>query len=242
MFTATAFSSQDIVRDGLVLWLDANDKTSYPGSGTVWRDLSRGGNDGTLTNGPTFNSENGGSIVFDGIDDNVNLGDKDSFTNPAGFTISAWWNPTLYSGGNGILTKYQSATGLEFVFGTSGDELYGWVYDNIAIGYRGRRVSSLSSFAPLNVWSHFTYTYDGTGIESGNKLYINATQRDSNSFSAGEFTIIRNTPTALNIGIFNPGVGGPLKGKISNIVYYNRALSVQEILQNYNATRTRFGL
>jgi len=73
MFTPTAFSSQDIVRDGLVLWLDANDKTSYPGTGTVWRDLSLSGNIGTLTNGPTFDSANGGSIVFDGSNDYVRI-------------------------------------------------------------------------------------------------------------------------------------------------------------------------
>jgi len=61
-----------IVTDGLVLALDAADKNSYPGSGTTWNDLA-GSNNGTLTNGPTFDSGNGGSIVFDGVDDYVNL-------------------------------------------------------------------------------------------------------------------------------------------------------------------------
>ena len=58
-----------IVTDGLVLCLDAASKRSYPGTGTVWTDL-KGGNNGTLTNGPTFSSDNGGSIVFDASNDN----------------------------------------------------------------------------------------------------------------------------------------------------------------------------
>ena len=58
----------DIVTNGLVLFLDANNTNSYPGSGTSWYDLSGNGNTGTLTNGPTFSSVNGGTIVFDGID------------------------------------------------------------------------------------------------------------------------------------------------------------------------------
>jgi len=62
-----------IVTNGLVLCLDAADKKSYPGTGTVWTDRSENGNHGTLTNGPTFNGANGGSIVFDGPSDGVLL-------------------------------------------------------------------------------------------------------------------------------------------------------------------------
>ena len=62
-------SGPDLVQNGLVLALDASDRNSYPGSGTTWRDMSGNSNNGTLTNGPTFNSANGGSIVFDGSDD-----------------------------------------------------------------------------------------------------------------------------------------------------------------------------
>ena len=58
-----------IVTDGLVLYLDAGNYLSYPGSGTTWTDLSSGGSNGTLTNGPTYSPDNAGSIVFDGVDD-----------------------------------------------------------------------------------------------------------------------------------------------------------------------------
>ena len=71
-----AFSfSPRIVTDGLVLYLDAANQRSYPGSGTTWSDISRGGNNGTLVNGPTFDPGNGGSIVFDGVDDYVSIPD-----------------------------------------------------------------------------------------------------------------------------------------------------------------------
>jgi len=83
-----AFSySPKIATDGLVLCLDAANNRSYPGSGTAWTDLSRGGNNGALTNGPTFNSANGGSIVFDGTNDYVQV------TSPFGdidWSLRAW--------------------------------------------------------------------------------------------------------------------------------------------------------
>ena len=68
--------SPRIVTDGLVFCVDAGDKMSYPGAGTTWTDLSKNRNNGTLTNGPTFDSANGGSIVFDGTDDYVNFGSQ----------------------------------------------------------------------------------------------------------------------------------------------------------------------
>ena len=63
-----------VVTNGLVLALDAADRNSYPGSGTAWTDISGRGNTGTLTNGPTYSSANGGSIVFDGTNDYVDCG------------------------------------------------------------------------------------------------------------------------------------------------------------------------
>ena len=67
------FAGPEVVEDGLVLALDAGNTKSYPGSGTTWTDLSGNGNNGTLTNGPTYSSSNGGSIVFDGVNDFVDI-------------------------------------------------------------------------------------------------------------------------------------------------------------------------
>ncbi len=83
------------VTDGLVLALDAGNTKSYPGSGTAWTDLI-GSNNGTLTNGPTYNSDNGGSIVFDGTNDYVTISDDSDFTFGTGdLTVEAWFKPDL---------------------------------------------------------------------------------------------------------------------------------------------------
>ena len=86
---------------GPTLLLDAGIATSYPGSGTIWTDLSGNGNNGTLTNGPTFSSADGGSIVCDGVNDHIALPSIDTNSD---FTLNFWTkrtsnsNPTLFSG------------------------------------------------------------------------------------------------------------------------------------------------
>jgi hypothetical protein len=86
--------SPKIITDGLVLYLDAANTRSYPGSGTVWSDLSRGGNNGTLRNGPTFNSGNGGSIVFDGVNDYASFPNNTNLDNQK-ITMENWVYPTI---------------------------------------------------------------------------------------------------------------------------------------------------
>ena len=83
-----------IVRNGLVLYLDAANPKSYPGSGTTWKDLSGNGNNGTLVNGPTFNSANGGSIVFDGTNDYVITTNLLNPTTNPNESVFVWFNPT----------------------------------------------------------------------------------------------------------------------------------------------------
>ena len=100
MFSPISVLKESIVTDGLVLWVDANDKTSYPGSGTIWKDLTTNGYTGTLTNGPTYSSTDGGSIVFDGVDDHVTTGET---LNPIAYglfadvsttwSVSSWFLP-----------------------------------------------------------------------------------------------------------------------------------------------------
>ena len=85
----------EIVKSGLVLYLDAGNQNSYPGTGTTWTDISRNNNNGTLTNGPTFNSENGGSIVFDGTNDYVST----ALTSTNSFTWNVWYKTNTVSNG-----------------------------------------------------------------------------------------------------------------------------------------------
>ena len=84
-----------IVTSGLVLNLDAANMKSYPRSGTTWRDLSGLGNNGTLTNGPTFNSQNGGSIVFDGVDDYASINNTIGNFGTSDFTINFFFKLCL---------------------------------------------------------------------------------------------------------------------------------------------------
>jgi len=72
----SGISGPKIITSGCVLSLDAADKLSYKGSGTSWYDLSGNNTTATLTNGPTFNAANMGSIVFDGTDDKVTISNE----------------------------------------------------------------------------------------------------------------------------------------------------------------------
>ena len=98
-------SSGPIITSGLVLFLDAGNTSSYPGSGTTWTDLSGNGNNGTLTNGPTYTSSNGGAIVFDGINDFVNSGSSISL--PGDISVFAWvYASSFNTDWNLIVTKW----------------------------------------------------------------------------------------------------------------------------------------
>ena len=118
------YRGPNIVKDGLVLHLDAANYKSYPGSGTTWSDLSGNGNNGTLTNGPTFDSGNRGSIVFDGSNDFVYLSNPSSLAFGTGdFSIEIWCNPDSINEGpseqNTLVSKDYRNIELSFYLGTT---------------------------------------------------------------------------------------------------------------------------
>ena len=235
-----------IVTNGLVLALDAGDRNSYPGSGTTWRDLSGNNNNGTLTNGPTFNSANLGSIVFDGVDDFALLSNESNFDfeRTTSFSIDCWVNlTTITSNDQIIISKLNGGagnyTGWEFgkYFNTSAPHLY--LISNYG---SGNYIQCRSSFTLLaNTWYNVVCTYNGSSNTSGVLFYVNG-QITSTIVGTNNLTqsILNNTtPTiARRAGTTE----WPWNGLISTSRIYNRALSSQEILQNYNATKTRFGL
>jgi hypothetical protein len=98
--------SPKVVTDGLVLYLDAANPNSYVSGSTTWRDISRGGSNGTLINGPTYSSANGGSIVFDGTNDYVNCGDILNYSN--NFSANCWVSVST-SGVNPIISKWDTS-------------------------------------------------------------------------------------------------------------------------------------
>ena len=232
----------NIVTSGLVLNLDAANPRSYPPpyNGTTWTDLSRNGNNGVLTNGPVFNSTNGGVFVFDNVNDYVDMGDKDVFTPVNGFTFDLWFRPSVLSS-NTIVEKYQSG-GFEYIFGIGGANLFGWVYQSSNASYRGRFISTTSSFLQVNQWAHLIFLYEGGTLTTNVKIYINSIQRDDSNFTNGTFTSMQNTPTNLTISRNTIGTGNSIGGSLGSVKMYNRALTTAEVLQNYNATRARFGI
>ena len=93
-----------IITDGLKLWLDASNPSSYPGSGTTWYDLSGNGNNGTMVNGVTYSTANGGVMSFDGVNDIVNFTNSLIVNNLTGHTISLWIKRNNKIGFQGIMT------------------------------------------------------------------------------------------------------------------------------------------
>jgi hypothetical protein len=222
--------SPRIVTDGLVLCLDAADKNSYPGTGTTWSDVSGNDNNGTLTNGPTFNSENGGSIVFDGSNDYVNGVHNSQLDITGNLSVECWFRVTanrsdyvrVFGKGNSTNRTY----GLWYLQGSSGQFLYQKI--------NGANTMNVlhSATVALNTWYHIM----GTTNSNLHTLYINS------------IPVLSTTQTITGPSLTDPytlGYGNVHTyhiGNISNCRLYNRALTATEIQQNYNATKSRYGL
>ena len=232
--------SPRIVTDGLVLALDAGNTKSYPGSGTTWSDLSGNDNDGTLTNSPTYNSNNGGSFAFDGTNDHVSFASASElqFLNILPYTLESWMYPTSNPGSSkwvGIFNREDSSGGsrdgynlwingpTSNTLNLSSERFYSGTAT--AVGY------TFNNSDLLNKWHHIVVTYDGTTL----KLYRNGEQLDSSS-STGNIT---NTSKTLEIG---RRITHYFTGRLSTQRIYNQAFTSTEITQNFNALRARFGI
>ena len=233
--------SPRIVTDGLVLALDAGNTKSYPGSGTTWNDLSGNSNNGTLTNGPTFDSGNGGSIVFDGSDDVIN-GTINGSIFTGNFTQSAW----IYKLNNtqiwqGVFTNSSPATNNTYLM-TFGRGSVNAPYNSVGVNRVG--VSDAGVFLDIgthiNRWLYIVIT------KTGSTLNIYCYKDGSLLQSSGTITWNSgNFATTNNYQIGRHWAGGsvvPLQGNISNVTVYNRALTASEIKQNFNAIRGRYGI
>ena len=221
---AIQFSFGKIVTNGLVLALNAADRNSYLGSGNDWIDLSANNNNGTLTNGPTFNTTNGGNIVLDGTNDFVNCGNNSSLQITVG-TISSWVKTSIPgSSYRGIITK-QSAWGL---FLNNGVLIaYDW-------GGGGDRTTGIN--IADNTWKNVVMTFTETvGTPSNNAIvYLNGVSVLT--------ATVRHVSHSVSVQIGDGNASQNLNGSVSTAMIYNRVLSASEIQQNYNAQKSRFGL
>jgi hypothetical protein len=226
--------SPKVVTDGLVLYLDAANPNSYVSGSTTWRDISRGGNNGILVNGPTYSSANGGSIVFDGVDDYVALSNfsgiiTNNFTYTTYIRVSSLRNDI-----NTIITNSGYSTNNGFRI------------------YLNNFLTSDRSIA-LEVYTNAYYNVYNTNMFANNEWFMVSVVVDrdnSNAIIYKNNTVIASgfIPNNFNLNSNQWRIGisttnnfpGRYSMPISSL--YNRTLTSSEILQNYNATKTRFGL
>ena len=221
----------DAINTNLVLALDAANKVSYSGTGTNWYDLSGTITSGSLKNSPTFSNANVGTIVFDGTDDNVQLGNASTFLPTSAITINCWAKTNVVQVYKKIFVTVtagtQAITGVYFSLGPSPYNYYLGIITNNGSQFAGSNTDPSTS-----AFSNFCGTYDGANI----RLYLNGTLLATQAHTG---TII-NTGIGRISGYDN---GGEIwDGRVASFSIYNRALSASEILQNYNVTKTRFGL
>jgi hypothetical protein len=237
------FLGENIITNGLVLYLDAGYRPSYPTTGTTWYDVSGYGNNGTLTNGPTYSSSNGGSIVFDGADDKVTFGSPNMSTS---CTVNQWIQPLSGSATTMRTVEYvdvNSATAVLYSQLVKSSNI--WYHQVLVSGYQAGYAqemnmyfqSNVTQFVQNNTPYNFTLTWERTpGVNSTLKTYLNGVYREQQINTNSYWS---NTAT-LSTATYN--IPSTYKGNISTTSFYNRPLSTAEILQNYNAQKSRFGL
>ena len=224
------YRGPNIVTDGLVFAVDAGSERSYPGTGTTATSLV-GSDTATLTNGVGFSSNNGGYWEFDGTDDFITNNNTYNLSN---FTAEVWVYPTATPPGttmaSAISTVYPGTNStVNYAIGWNSN--YAWMggfFNGSSGGWHEVGVTSPA----LNTWHSYSLTYNGTTLI----LYHNGVSEGT----------LATTDTAAG--------GGPIRigrrwdgadffpGNIPNAKVYNRALSAAEVLQNYNAQKSRFGL
>lgn len=223
---ATQYANGQIVTNGLVLLFDAADRNSYPGSGTTWRDL--GTNRTATINGTySFTSDNGGYLA--GFENNST---QIVVNNPPTTAIGSATLQSFF-----MYTQNQSEqTGpLNFVGASDGVRL-GTGFNGLnEIGiYSNNRF--IGTTTPLNTWTFASGVRNASDFTVS--ISLNGSSRTTNTYAS----LPTVTPTSLSIGWRGPSTVTTTIGRIAVCLYYDRALSVAEELQNYNVLRQRFGL
>jgi len=199
---------------------------------TSWTDLSGNNNTGTLTNGPTFSNVNGGTIVFDGVDDYVI--DDPTINMPLGSssrTICVWAYLNNYSS-NVFIHIGTNSSGQKYIFQVYTSDFVYIFTDGVN---NNNNVTITDVQRPtLNVWNHLTFKNEGQNYE----YFLNGISQKTGTFS----TTLNTVTQRYLIGKRDDVATGTLNGRIATLSVYNRALSATEVLQNYNAVKSRFGL
>ena len=234
------YRGPNIVTDGLIYAIDAGSERSYSGSGTAVTAITGVGN-GTLTNGAGFDSGNGGSWTFDGTDDYIDFGNNllvpgisqyDTITN---FTIDVWVNWDVFAAGtNDEIISWWKTGGNTYLDGFLGTSRAGG----------GTAANPVIRFG--DGWADTGVTFTAS-TDVGKWFNIVAIKTSSNAYVYINGVLEATKGSALSWG-FNdypkigrhPNIGEWLDGKVSNLKLYNTALTATQVLQNYNAQKSRF--
>jgi hypothetical protein len=230
----------NIATQGLVLNLDAAIKGSYPGTGTTWTDVSNNGNNGTLTNGPTFSSVDYGSIVFDGTNDYVDT----PYTTPiglGGFSYSTWVNFTSSQIGGIVVKRIGSPTFEQLSLSVAGDS-------------NGNTTGSKFIFNDVQNISNLRLGITSGSYNDGrwHNVTLTRTSTTTTMYVEGAPTVTitsaplnLSTATKLFVGRSgdNQTIGGiPFSGSIALAQVYNQSLTQFQVWQNFNAYKSRYGI
>ena len=226
--TLTGITVYDsLVTSGLQLYLDANNAASYPGTGTIWYDLSGQNNNVTMQNSSniSYTATGGGyfTLVSNGYFN------KASSTLPTGnsaYTLSAWIQMGGSWGNGGIIgigSAWGSTNQVNALRNNGNNNLYNYWWAN--------DLSGSSSLSPVTQWFNVAAKFDGTT----RSLWVNGAQIASDTPTGHNVTT-----SALGIGVTNNSEY--LNGKIGQALVYNRALTTAEIQRNYTAIRSRYGV
>jgi hypothetical protein len=241
------YHSPLVVTDGLVLYLDAANTKSYPGSGTAWNDLSQNGNNAALVNGLLFTNTGSGELFMDGGDEYIRIPPSSNLSNyfsTGSFTVETIVRSTnvsypqsrhpIYVNGTVVGTAYR---GWSAGHNSTSTQIEIRVSDgtNFSSGYISHTVAQSTPY-------HRVFTVDRTFGCSTN-YYVNSALIGNHNATSVTGSIYDGTTTDFQTGmVFGYVWGWRYIGGISIIKVYNKVLSQAEITQNFNALRTRFGI
>ena len=216
-----------IASNGLVLCLDAGNPKSYPGSGTTWSDLSGNSNDGTLINGVGYSNN---SLIFDGTNDFITLSSPTNFNGE--FSYGCWVKRNVVSP-NAYTNMFTSTLQNEQIqIDTSGFPGSMGMYVN------GAYSRTESNVIPIGVWSYCVWQRTGTTLNG----WVNGVRVFNGENDLGYGSVSTAQSRVNKLGAYSSGTSYNLNGELSNVQIYNRALTQEEITQNFNALRGRFGI
>jgi hypothetical protein len=229
----TVVANPSVVTSGLVMYVDAASSRSYPGSGTLWYDVSGKNNNGTLINGPVNTAGVNGYFTFDGVDDYVTVTNgMNSLVGTNTVTFSAWiYRTSAPSYWAGIISNKVNVTDGICLLVNPDSKIF-WQYDGGTSGvyaiYGGATLAT-------NTWYNIAGVYDNEGL----KTYLNGVLNESAADPGKSLSSAGNMD--ITLGSQSPAAAC-FPGRIAQCSVYNRSLSASEMLQNFNALRGRYGI